>query len=201
MKELNSETLNSALRNLRSYQPRKELWDSISAELSEDDLQKAIDDLPEYFAPEGVWKNIQSGLVPSSPRRLSLRLIAIAASVLILVSAVTFLLIQSPEKNRNPIAEKEATTVPLTSAEIAEYENQMASEEKALQDCLEENRNGHDEEIEIAVQKLAELTATRDSLSLLLKAGKSRPGTSPRLTRLEKRRKQMIVELHRQLCE
>ena len=201
MKELNPETLKSAVRKLRTMQPRTGLWDKISAELNDDDLRNAIGKLPVYSAPTATWDKIKGKLSRSSRKKQLLKLTMVAASILLLAAAIIYSINQFSQKLEGPIAEKHAVSVPLTTAQIAEYENKMVIEEQTLKDCLEQNQKSQDKATENAVSKLEELTATRDSLSLLLKAGNSRPGTSPRLSRLEERRKQMILDLHKQLCE
>ena len=76
----------------------------------------------------------------------------------------------------------------------------MIEEETELRACLDQFYPKPSAELQTALEKLNSITAARDSLSLMRAKDKSLPGTSPRLSLLEKRREQLIKDLHQQVC-
>ncbi|MEL6672160.1 MAG: hypothetical protein AAFR61_08200 [Bacteroidota bacterium] len=196
MKEKGKETLKRAIEQLPDYQAPDMSWEDIQADLetTEPVLQEAIRQLPVYSAPEGVWGRIQRQLAQPTLVRMMRSPQAWAAMLGFLLGLAGLLWWANLSEVPEVIAEKEQDAE-LIAAQIASYE----AEEQALLACLEA-RQADAPEVQEARTKLQDITETRDSLIIILQAGEKK-GASKRLRRMEHRRKQLVYELQKQMCQ
>lgn len=214
MKEKNKDILQDALGKLSLHQPEEETWDAIENQLSsmkEDDahpetLKSAISNLPNYTAPNHIWKRIEQTLNAPSRKFSMPRRLAAAVIGLMVLSALGYALFFNspsiPEEAPVYLSEKKLEDpIQLNQAEIVLYESQMEEVENQLKACLAQIPEPHNPEITAALLDIEILTATRDSLTIILETQQARPGAAPRLKRLELRRQKLIQKLQAELCE
>ena len=206
MKERNHKDLKRALENLPEYKAPEMAWDHIERRLAspeEESLRGKLKQLQAYPAPADAWANIQ-GQLKNKPSAIGkgLRMMLVAASAMLLLY-IGFQFIGDDELPVNPpMTETKVPFSEMTDIQIADFENKMAEEEAELKACIEAiTDDSLREEMQQDISQLEELTQTRDSLSYFLSKGESLPGTTPRLDRLEARRKLMIQKLREKLCE
>ncbi|MEM6800691.1 MAG: hypothetical protein AAF696_04760 [Bacteroidota bacterium] len=205
MKERNQQLLKEALGNLPQYTAPEIVWDRIEQVLDtpeDEELRERLKVLPSYTAPDEAWSHIYGNL---NGRRnpTFLRLAAILLIICTSVAAYFWLTQPKSIPVPPPMSEKNAPLPEMTEVEIADFENKMVAEEAALKACIDakSERGIENPEVEADIQKLAELTLTRDSLSYFLNEGQGLAGTPPRLDRLEARRKKLIKKLQQELCD
>ncbi len=76
MKELNHNTLQQALQRLPQYEPPAGLWDALEESLdAEEQLAAAAQTLPQYEPPAQVWKNLETALERNPATRPVLRVL------------------------------------------------------------------------------------------------------------------------------
>ena len=91
MEEKNKHSLKKAIDNLPKYSPEANLWDKLSDNLDQAQadapLHEAIKLLPTYPAPDAAWNTIEQNL-PAVRRKMWPRVLAVAASLLLLIGFV-----------------------------------------------------------------------------------------------------------------
>ncbi len=205
MKEKNQHVLAEALSKLPTYKAPLNAWEEINQVLDgpmNTGLYEKLQALPQYTAPDQVWSRIQ-GQLRARPLPFYRRAWGIAAMLIVLISlAGIWRMLDNKEfKALPPMTEKKVTLPEMSDIQIADFENQLASQEAELAACLEEHRpDSLSPEIIENIELLEEMTQTRDSLSFFLIHGKGLPGTSPRLDRLDEKRGLLIKKLRAELC-
>ena len=91
--------LQNALSRLPQYAPPAGLWEALEAALdAEQHLSGAVRELPVYTPPETIWANIETKLEQAPKQRrtiraiLSMRVLLAAASLLLLLAAVRWII-------------------------------------------------------------------------------------------------------------
>lgn len=205
MKEKNHKILAEALQKLPRHRAPEESWDKITKVLEspeEDALRESLKSLPQYEAPASAWEEVQGQLKGQSPKIFSTRwMLAAAIGLFLLATLAVWLLNQPAEIPQAPMAEKKSTAQ-ISEIQQAAFENPTAAEEAKLNTCMNDlDLEALAQETQKEIKQLETLTQTRDSLSNLLVSGKGRSGTSPRLDKLNERRKILLDGLAKKLCQ
>lgn len=208
MKEKNHDVLANALNKLPVYSAPEDSWEQIELSLhdsDEDGLGAKLKQLPVYSAPDHVWTKIQGEL--RGRRRPFYRTTwGMAAIFILLISLAGLWNMLSPADAPKiaPMTEKKVPLSEMSDVQMADFEDKMQKEEAELQACIEARKAKYPDslqsDMQADIEQLSELTQTRDSLSFFLTHGKGRPGTSPRMDRLEEKRNLLIKKLREQLC-
>lgn len=209
MEEKNKNTLNDALKQLPDYSPKDELWESLEeklnteGEINHQTLVTSIRRLPVFAAPEQIWQKIETQLSGRKIRLFTTGRLAAAVTGLIIIGAGIWWIFGSGtglSGNPQTYSEKSISApFPNTEAEIAEYDHQLAEQEEELLECIDQLPERESEKIQPVLDMLESITATRDSMIILLDQ-QSHPGTLRRLQSLESRRKELIGELKATAC-
>ncbi|MEZ4777121.1 MAG: hypothetical protein R3D00_28350 [Bacteroidia bacterium] len=186
MNEKNQSNLRDALQKLPVYKPDNQVWNQIEKSLAEEDAGR---------------KPVIRRFIPVPFKMAHL---AAAATVLLLLTAGALWLFRpqsSIPANAATFSEKELDrALPLSKAEITEYEHQLASQEEELKNCIEKLPDQESEKIQPVMEMLQSITKVRDSMIRLLDEQGDNPGTVKRLQSLEKKRKALILELREKAC-
>lgn len=76
MKELNHNTLQQAIQRLPQYEPPAGLWDALEESIdAEEQLSATAQTLPQYEPPAQVWKNLETALEQNPATRSVLRVL------------------------------------------------------------------------------------------------------------------------------
>lgn len=182
--EKNQSNLRDALQKLPVYKPENQVWDQIEHRLDEDDSGRK-----------------QTGFRLRMLPFKMVHLVAAASILLLLFAGILWLYQPSVPANPTTFSEKELDpALPLSKAEITEYEHQLASQEEELKKCIEKLPDQESEKIQPVMEMLHSITKVRDSMIRLLDEQGDNPGTVKRLQSLEKKRKALIQELRQKAC-
>ena len=77
--------------NLPEYEPSDEVWNKIDTELNHDILRKGISQLPKYEPDGRIWENIEADLNPKIVKLNTWRWVAMAASIVLIISVGFYL--------------------------------------------------------------------------------------------------------------
>ncbi|MEZ4828372.1 MAG: hypothetical protein R3C61_19085 [Bacteroidia bacterium] len=184
MEDKNHSTLRDAIQKLPVHSPAPGVWDRISEEL------------------DAAGKKTTARSFLYSFSRLQL---AAVISALLLLSAGLLWRYQSgqgiPEQPAT-IQEKELDpALPLSKAEITEYDHQLAAQEEMLRKCIDQLPEAESEKIQPSKNMLDAINQLRDNMIRLLDEQGDNPAAMKRLQSLEKKRRELIGQLQKEACE
>ncbi|MDX2249028.1 MAG: hypothetical protein SF052_19730 [Bacteroidia bacterium] len=184
-------------------------------EKNQSNLRETLQKLPVYTPDDRVWNRIEQSLSheQNKPQAIIRRFspftfnrvqwVAVISALLLITAGSLWLYRPQAVVPQSPttFSEKELDpALPLSKAEITEYEHQLAEQEKELRTCIEKLPDQESEQIKPAMDMLKSITTMRDSMIRLLDEQGGNPGTEKRLQSLEKKRKELIRELRKKAC-
>ena len=189
MNERNYDRLRQALDRLPIYSPPEDNWAAISRALDPPLGER----LPTYAPPPEVWNAVSKGLdtAPRVRRLPPRRLLAIAAAVLLLLSAGMFLLRYDPGPSVSYAYGQEAQP----AAVVADWDDDEESFVRARQKVQQRN----EPRLNNLGHELDELTSAREEVKAMLVAYGDDPDVIQQLAAIERERddvyRRIIVEL------
>ncbi len=194
MKEKNRNNLRDALNRLPGYDAPEGLWESIGAQLT----PALSDQLPSYTPPAGVWNNLSRELeaaaaVPAKQRKLWPRTLAGVAAALALVITVGLGL-------QSGISSQQKVTVAY-SQEVAPLKSNIDWDEgeESFANAIAEIEARNEPKLNILRHELDELTEAREEIKAMLVSYGDDPQVVRQLAKIERDRsdiyRRIIIEL------
>lgn len=197
MKELNRETLLTAIKKLKVHIPTEEVWDNIDKSLdSEYILEDHLHNMPTHTAPDFIWDAIESNLeeeVKPKSKLVFLRPLLAAASVALFGFFFFF-------NNGNLIAHDEVAVsysvedYPIIKFQRDDHNNNAADIALMQMITLQHNGKAPDEDQDL-LDELKELKIASDKLKQVLGKYDTDRNLIDKLNHIELERKELMDKI------